>query len=749
MSLTHAQQLEGSAPDPLLADLSVEIERLISERDLEAAAARSREIAAGLPQSADAHALEARVAICQGRLADAAAAFRCALAIAPDHPRALLDLAAVLVHLDRAEEALPLVERLLGIDGGESAEARFLHGYLLSEMERPDDALATTEAGLARFPNCLELLSLRGGILRRLGRLTEALALQDGVLARNETFVPAWGEKGWILRDLGQTEAALAAFDRALALQPSFAAALSGKGLTYLDLERPTEALDAYERALVADSQAPEALFGRASALEKLRRFDEARAGYEALIEAKPDHVDAFDNLGNVYRSIGDLEAAEKATRQALMLDPDRPLTHSNLLFTLLYRQGVDAETLFATHRAFGDRFGNPSGRYRHWSNDRDPDRPLRVGVLSAELFRHALASWLMPFFEGRNPSKLTVVCYSMRVYEDEITERMRRLVDDWRVVVGLNDDELAEQIREDRIDILLEVSGHTFGNRLACLARKPAPVQAHWLGYPFTTGLDAIDYLIMDPVAVRQQDEAAFVETIVRLPGGRFCFQPPSYAPPVVGAPALRRGWVTFGSFNNLSKLTGRVLDAWAELMARVPFSRLVLKAVALDDVKAADRLRAELVSRGISPERFDLRGSSSYADTLRQYGDIDIALDPFPFGGGATSCDALWMGVPVVSLPDWQPVSRQTASFLHAIGRPEWVAEDIAGYIDIAARLAANPLRLQDLRSMQRDEMRFSPLCDSMRLGREMEAAMRWMWQRYLERSPEPREPTNGTAG
>ena len=452
MSLTQAQQLEGSAPDPLLADLSVEIERLISERDLEAAAARSREIAAGLPQSADAHALEARVAICQGRLADAAAAFRRALAIAPNHPRALLDLAAILVHLDRAAEAVPLVERLLGIDGGESAEARFLHGYLLSEMERPDDALATTEAGLARFPQCLELLSLRGGILRRLGRLTEALALQDGVLARNETFVPAWGEKGWILRDLGQTEAALAAFDRALALQPSFAAALSGKGLTYLDLERPTEALDAYERALVADPQAPEALFGRASALEKLRRFDEARACLRGADRGQAGPCRCFRQSRQCLsqhrrsRSRRESDAASAGARSGSTADAQQPALHAACTARAWMRRRCLRRIALS---AIGS--AQPSGRYRHWSNDRDPDRPLRVGVLSAELFRHALASWLMPFFEGRNPSKLTIVCYSMRVYEDEITERMRRLVDGWRVVVGLNDDELAEQIREDR----------------------------------------------------------------------------------------------------------------------------------------------------------------------------------------------------------------------------------------------------------------------------------------------------------
>ena len=289
-------------------------------------------------------------------------------------------------------------------------------------------------------------------------------------------------------------------------------------------------------------------------------------------------------------------------------------------------------------------------------------------------------------------------------------------------------------------IDILLEVSGHTFGNRLACLARKPAPVQAHWLGYPFTTGLDAIDYLIMDPVAVRQQDEAAFAETIVRLPGGRFCFQPPSYAPPVVGAPALRRGWVTFGSFNNLSKLTDQVLDAWAELMARVPVSRLVLKAVALDDVKAADRLRARAWSRAASAP-----SASSFAAaraTRIRCASTAISISLWTRSRSVVARRAaMRSGWACLSCrcPIGNPCRARRQAFsmrwaagmgcrrhrrLHrhcsAPGRQSFAAPGFA--LDAARRDAV----VAALRSM--------------RLGREMEAAMRWMWQRYLERSPIP---------
>jgi predicted O-linked N-acetylglucosamine transferase (SPINDLY family) len=326
------------------------------------------------------------------------------------------------------------------------------------------------------------------------------------------------------------------------------------------------------------------------------------------------------------------------------------------------------------------------------------------------------------------------VICYSIKRRRDNVTTRIEALVDRWHDVTSVADAAMAELIRADGIDILIDISGHTNQNRLPTFALKPAPVQASWLGYPFTTGLAAIDYAIMDEVSVRPGEESLFVETVFRLPGGRFCFEPPAEAPPVTPPPALRRGSITFGSFNNITKVTPETLDAWSRILAEIPDARLVLKSWVLSEPAAAGRLIAAMRDRGVNAERLDLRGSSPHADMLAEYGDIDIALDPFPFSGGMTTFEALWMGLPVVTLPGGQPASRQTEWQLRAIGRSEWVARDVDDYVSKACDLARDTRRLADLRKDQRETIRNSSLCDKARLGRELGSALRHMWQAYL---------------
>ncbi len=716
---------------------TADVAALAQRGELEAAAHLAAAMVEARPDDAKVHITQAVVLSQQGRAADASVALRRALAIEPTDRRALFDLATLLAHQRRPQEALELLERLLDLGAGDRAEVHFLRAMALTELHRYDDALAAADKGLEACGGPDELRALRGGVLRALGRFGEALEVQDAVLERAPDFAPAKCEKGWLLRCLGRSAEAIATFDAVLAKQPAYPAALSGKGLAYQDLHRFPEALAAYEQALAIAPSTPEARFGRASTLEKLHRLEEARVAYEELLADQPDNADAHNNLGNVYRNIGMSEAGEVALRRALELQPNRPLTFGNLLLTLLYRPDIDRETLRREHATYGERYGRPEGRYTTWPNTLEPDRKLKIGIVSAELCQHAVAPWLMPFLEGYDRSRIALSCYSMRLLEDEVTEQIKPLVDGWAVVVGLDDHALAERIRADEIDILIDISGHTTANRLTCFALKPAPVQVHWLGYPYTTGLPAIDYTIMDDTAVHPGDEADFVEEVVKLPNGRFCYQPLASAPKVAMPPAMRNGWVTFGSFNNIAKLTDHVLDSWCSLLKRVPHSRLLIKSPSLGIGGSAATLRAAILGRGIGEGRLELRGGSPYGDMLREYGDVDVALDPFPFGGGATTCDALWMGVPVVTLPSWQPVSRQSQGFLEAIGRPEWVAKDVEDYLAIAAKLAGNPLRLQDLRLAQRDEMARSRLCDRAQLVTALEDAFRGMWRRYVERT------------
>lgn len=296
-----------------------------------------------------------------------------------------------------------------------------------------------------------------------------------------------------------------------------------------------------------------------------------------------------------------------------------------------------------------------------------------------------------------------------------------------------MSDADLAAQIRADGIDILVDLSGHTAGNRLTVFGRKPAPVQAAWLGYFNTTGVGAIDYVLMDAATVPEGGERWFTEEVVRLPEGRFCYAPPDYAPPVAPLPARARGHVTFGSFNNMAKVTPAVIELWAAVLQAVPGARLILKWKSLADAAECDRLRQAFAAHAIAPERLELRGPTPHREMLTEYGDVDIALDPFPFCGGLTSCEALWMGVPIVTLPGSRPVSRQTLGFLNQLDASELAAPSAARYVAIAAELAGDLDRLATLRADLRARMAGSSLCDGARFTRGLEAAYRTMWRRW----------------
>jgi len=318
------------------------------------------------------------------------------------------------------------------------------------------------------------------------------------------------------------------------------------------------------------------------------------------------------------------------------------------------------------------------------------------------------------------------------------MTGRLRGAADHWSQIFGLSDPEAAALILRDAIDILVDLSGHTAKNRLPLFALRPAPVQVSWLGYFGTTGLDSMDYLVMDKWAAPPGEEQWCAEAVARLPHGRFCYAPPDYAPEPADPPTLTRGYVTFGSFNNVTKIGPDVVNLWAAVLQAAPRSRLVIKWKSLDEPDARRRLAEAFVAAGVDPGRLELRGFSPHAEMLAQYGEIDIALDPFPFGGGLTSCEALWMGVPVLTLPGDRPASRQTIGFLETLGLSNWVATSPADYVSRAAAFASDPIRLREQRRSIRPRMAASPLCNGVLFARDLEAAYRQMWRRWTAGLP-----------
>lgn len=452
-----------------------------------------------------------------------------------------------------------------------------------------------------------------------------------------------------------------------------------------------------------------------------------ARACFERVRLLAPLDPRPVVNLANLFASAGHHAESRRLYAALLRQMPDHPVVRRNAILSLEYDPAVsDAERL-AQAKAWGDwavmRAGGPRPRPAGSSGE---GRPLRVGYVSADVCQHTVGLFVKDVLTGHDKARAMPFVYSAGTVHDWVSEEISRACE-IRRVAGLNDLELSQRIREDRIDVLVDLSGHTAGSRLAMFAHRPAAVQVSWLGYFATTGLDCMDAVLLDDWHAPPGAEAHFVESVARLAAGRWCYRPVPWAPPDVGSlPMLESGSVTFGSFNNTSKLNEAVLDVWSDVLKGVANSRLVIKWRTLADQELRREILGAFQTRGVDPERIELRGASFHADLLQEYADIDIALDPFPFTGGLTSCEALWMGVPVVTWPQSRVVSRQTFALLSAIGIPDLAAGDAADYVRIAADLAGDRGRLAALRRSLRERMRTSPLMDVPAFTRELEARL-----------------------
>jgi protein O-GlcNAc transferase len=500
---------------------------------------------------------------------------------------------------------------------------------------------------------------------------------------------------GLALLRLGRLDEAEQCLAAAVRLEPDFAPAHNNRGIALADLGRWSEAEDSYRQALALD----------------------------------PGYAFALNNLGNLLQAHGRFAEAERSYRQAL----DLPRAYSNLLFMLNYMPERGAADIHAEHVRFGQRFAGAAERPPH-PNPPQPDRPLRVGYVSADLRQHSVGYFIEPVLANHDRRQFTVYCYYNHAHADGFTARLKAATDQWREVPALNDDALADQVRRDGIDILVDLSGHSAQNRLLAFARKPAPVQVTWLGYLNTTGLGAMDYRVTDPRASPEgMFESFHTERLVRLPDSQWCYQPPADCPEVAPSPCGRAGQVTFAAFANPAKFSEPLLKLWAHLLERVPNSRLLVVPATFRSIPADYATR--FVRAGIPPARMELRASLPAREYFAMHGTVDLILDTHPYSGGTTTCHAFWMGVPVVTLAGNTASSRGGASLLHAVGLGELIAETPEQYVDIAAMLAADRERLARLRAALRERMRASPLMDGRRFALNLERAYRGMWQAWCE--------------
>jgi predicted O-linked N-acetylglucosamine transferase (SPINDLY family) len=453
-------------------------------------------------------------------------------------------------------------------------------------------------------------------------------------------------------------------------------------------------------------------------------------------LRSNPHYAAAHSNLGSALTPLGQAEKAERSILEALRLDPHLAPARSNLAMTVNYIAERDPADVFAAQRAVEPSLLPKDSAHALHSNVPDPARALRIGYVSADFRSHSVATFFEPVIAHHQASEFEVTCYYNYPRMDVTTRRLRGHAARWRDVFGIPEQALAQLIREDGIDLLVDLGGHTANNRLGTFALKPAPVQVTWLGYPNTTGLGAMDYRITDSVADPPGwTERFHTEQLVRLPGAFLCYAPPAASPDVTAPPVARNGHISFGCFNNLAKMTSVTIAMWGRIMNAVPGARLILKPVsAFADAQTRAEILQRFADHGLDPARIEpLRPESTIAAHLARYGDVDIALDVHPYNGTTTTCEALWMGVPVVTLAGKTHASRVGASLLHALALDELVATSADAYVDIAVRLASDTDRLAQLRAGLRGRMQSSPLMDAERFTRGLEQAYRTMWRTW----------------
>ncbi|HZD92109.1 MAG TPA: tetratricopeptide repeat protein, partial [Pseudolabrys sp.] len=612
-------------------------------------------------------------------------------------------------------------------------------GIALRTQDALEDAAAAFRQAATLMPDNAEAHVNLGAALAALGQHDEAAAAYRDAVRRRPDLATAHYDLGTVLEALGRPGEAAAAYRAALAADPRLVEARSNLGNILNAQGHRGAALACLREALALDPARPAMHYNLGNALKDAGALDEAVTAYRAAIKLKPDHADAHGNLAIVFMEQGRIEEADAAFRRALDLAPGNAHIRSNWLFCQNYRTDIAADAAFVMHRTFEAQHGRPAAHAVH-GHDRTPGRRLKIGYVSPDFRTHSVAYFVEPLLAAHDRQAVEVTCYADVAKPDQVTARLQTLADRWVPASGLSDDELAARIRQDRIDILVDCAGHTAHNRLQVLARQPAPVQVNWLGYPNTTGLNAIGYRLVDVVTdpAGAADEVAS-ERLIRLPGGFLCYAGAADAPEPVPPPCLMRGHVTFGSFNNPAKLSPATLDAWGALLARVPDARLLLKGKPFADAATRALYLSRLTARGIEAERVELIGwTGTSAHHLSLYARVDVALDPFPYNGTTTTCEALWMGVPVVTLRGDRHAGRVGASLLTRIGAAEWIAESAADYVARAAQLAADRQQLGALRHGLRARVAASPLCDRAAFAGNVEAAYRQMWQAWCVTGP-----------
>lgn len=624
------------------------------------------------------------------------------LSLEPDNTEAHVNLGNALYHQQRFEDAAASYRSALMLEPG-LVLAMVGHGNALLAQGQYSDAADILQQALQAAPDHTDTRSSLGICYANQNLLGDAVTLLSDVVSQQPGNVPALLHLGRALSLSGETNAAIERLNSAVLLAPDSVQALIFLG----------------------------------HALKQANRLTEAATAYEEAQQLVPESGELHYFAAGVYLEQGRMDESIDALHQALRLEPDLKPARSALVYALNYPSGVEPETKLEEASKWGDLHATNTLARRTHANPPEPERRLKVGYLSPDFRDHSVAFFLPPLFDLQHSAAIETYCYSNVERPDATTKLLQQAANHWRDITQQTDEQVADRIVADGIDILVDLAGHTLGGRLGVFALKPAPVQVSYLGYPATTGVAAIDYRFTDDNAdPAGMTDRYHVETLFRLPRGFLCYTPPEDAPPVTAPPFLEKGYVTFGSFNHICKISEHNLTVWAEILNRVPGSRLLMKYKALNDETTRNNLLERFGKLGIAADRLELLDfAPSRTEHLGTYNQVDVALDTFPYNGTTTTCEALWMGVPVVTLAGREHAGRVGVSLLKQVGLESSIARTENEYADIAVAMASNPDRLTRLRHELRSTMAASGLCDTHGFAASITDAYRTLWKKWCD--------------
>jgi protein O-GlcNAc transferase len=675
-----------------------------------------------------------------GQFDKSAQCYQKAIALAPTFAEAHNALGTVWQALGIAAEAESAYQSAIRIRQ-QFAEAHYNLAVLLRAQGRAQEAMDSYRAAIRLQPALAESHFDLGCLLHEQGEFAAAAAAFQEALRLRPNYVEALIRFGSLAQSQMQLDQAISLFGQLVHVTPDSAVAHFNLANVYFIKRMCPEAIAGYHRTLQLQPNHIGAYHNLAVLFNELRRPDEAVEACEKGLALDPRSASLCENLAYALHMQGRGEEAIEWYRKSVELEPDRSSGRGTLLYALNLVPDVAPGVVFAEHLAWAKRHAEPlTALAPPHVMDPTSGRRLRIGYVSAHFCHHAVNYFTEPLICAHDHQAFEIFCYSDVVVPDKVTARLQCAVEQWRDTRAVSDEGLARMVRDDRIDILVDLAGHLGGNRLLAFARKSAPIQVTYIGYQNTTGMTAMDYRLTDgradPLGLT---DAFYTEQLVRLPRSFFCYQPSDEAPPITPLPARASGRVTFGYFNNFSKVTPRVIEAWLEILLRVSDSQLLVLAAACGYVER--RLREIARQKGVDPQRIKLYDALPLTGYMRLLQRADIALDPFPFNGHTTTCDSIWMGVPVVMLEGDRYASRFGGCVLANVGLEDLIARSVDEYVDIAVELAKNLARLERLRDELRPRMASSPLLDFGGFTRNVEAAYRQMWRKWCDETEQPK--------